>query len=147
MKPSVQVQNVKEQVNQRNEPRPTLPGITLVTAKLVLTTVRLPRLGDPNPDDGVENQRRKNQAPLDQRKQFSGAVDQKDRPLESLCPIQQAGVRRKVYCHVQTERNDAQQGMDSPNDKLMAEKKVGFGVRLRAHLWVLTGYESTTMQP
>jgi len=141
------MQNVKKEINQSDESRPTLPCVATIASKLVLAAIGSPRSGDPNPDDGVENQRRKNQAPLDQRKQFSGAVDQKDRPLESLCPIQQAGVRRKVYCHVQTERNDAQQGMDSPNDKLMAEKKVGFGVRLRAHLWVLTGYESTTMQP
>ena len=74
-------------------------------------------------------------------------MDEEHRPLERFGPVEQTRVGCEMHHHVQAQRNDTQQGMDPPDEKLMAEKKVGFGGRLRAHLRVLTGYESTTMQP
>ena len=143
----MQMQNVEKQVNQGHEPGPTLPCVPPITSKLVLATVGFTRLGDPDTDHGMKNQRRKNQRPLDQREQFSRAVDEEYCSLECLSPVEQARVGREMHCHVQAERNDTQQRMDPPNEKLMADKKAGFGGRFRAHLWMLKGYESVSIQP
>ena len=68
----MQMQNMEKEINQSDESRPTLPCVATIASKLVLATVRSPRSCNPDADDGVENKRRENQAPLDQRKQFPG---------------------------------------------------------------------------
>ena len=147
MKPTMQMQDVKKQINQSDESSPPLPGVTFIASKLVLAAVGFPRLGDPDTDHSMKNQGRENQPPLDQRQQFPRTVNQKHCPLKCLSSVEQTRVGREVHGHVQPQRHNAQQGMDSPYEKLMANKKIVLGSRLRAHLRVLTGYESTTMHP
>ena len=55
----------------------------------------------------MEDQRRENQPPLDERQQFARAVDQEHRPLKGLGPVEQTGVGRQVHCHVQTQGHNA----------------------------------------
>lgn len=106
VEPAVQVQDVKKQIDQSNDARPPLPAVAAIAAELVLATVGFPRFGNPDPNHRVKNQRREDQAPLNQRKQFPRAVNEENSTLECCCAVEQAGIGHKVYRHVQTERND-----------------------------------------
>ena len=139
MKPAVQVQNVEKEVNQSNESCPPLPRVPPVATELVLTAVGSPGSRNPNANHGVKDERQEYRSPLDQWQQFSGAVNEKYSPLERFGTVEQTRIGREVNRHVQAERNNAQQGVNSPDEKLMAKKKTCLGSRLRAHLRVLTG--------
>ena len=67
----------------------------------------------------MEDKRQENQAPLNQRQQLSGTVDDVDRSLERFRPIQQASVGGQVHAHVEAKRHDPGQGVESPDGELM----------------------------
>ena len=72
----------------------------------------------------MKYKRQEYRSPLDQWQQFPGAVNEKYSPLERFGTVEQTRIGREVNRHVQAERNNAQQGVNSPNEKLMAKKKL-----------------------
>jgi hypothetical protein len=123
MKPSMHVEDVKKQEHQGQNPRPTLECIAPVPGILVLENVGASGFGNPNANQAVKEQGQKDEPPLDQGKQLSGAVNQVNGPLKRLRTVQQAGIDAQVHEHERTERDDASQRVNSPNRKFVFQKK------------------------
>ena len=122
----MQMQDMEEQVGQRDKPRPTLPSVTPVAGETILTAVHLAGFGNPDANDRMKDQRQEDETPLDERQQLAGAMDHVDGPLECLRRVQQTGVGRQVNEHVETQRNDPQQRMNATDREFVAKEEAGF---------------------
>lgn len=103
----MQVEHVGHQIRKGDHACPTLPNVTFIPSRLVMTQVALARSPNPDTDDRVKQQRRENEAPLDQRQELAETVDHEHRPLERFRSVQEAGIGRQVNDHVGAKRHDA----------------------------------------
>lgn len=82
MKPTVQVEDVRENEDNGDVPRDTLPSVSEVAAEPILLRVGPSRLRDPNPDDRMEQNRAEDKSPFHKRQEWDG-VDSEDVVLEN----------------------------------------------------------------
>ncbi len=103
MKPSMQMENVRKDKQDRDVTRNSLPSVSPIASKSVLLVIRVSTLGNPNASDCMENDRSKNKSPLDQRQKRDG-VDRKNVILEGRCTCHQARICQQVNTHVSADR-------------------------------------------
>jgi len=123
MKPSMQVENVGENKQDRDVTRDSLPDISPIACKSVLLVIRVSTLGDPDSSHRVEDDRSKNKSPLDQRQKRDG-MDRKNVILEGRCTRHQARICQQVNTHVSADRYETTEGMQSPDQELVSLEKV-----------------------
>lgn len=104
MKPSVKVENVRENEDDSDVTRDTLPSVPEVAPEAILLRVGSSGLGDPNADDGMEQNRAEDKRPFDERQKRDG-VNREDVILEDRSSRQKASVGQQVHAHVSPHRN------------------------------------------
>ncbi len=127
VKPTMQMQDVKEQIDQGDESGPTLPAVATVAGEAILAGCWTFRSWQSKHQSQRERSGGENESPFDQRQQLARTVDHVNRPLKGFRGVQKAGVGRQVNHHVKPERHNPQQGVEPSDREFMSQQEAGLG--------------------
>ena len=123
----VHLPNMKQNEHRHHHSGCPLQRIADVGAIRIRSGVWQPAANDPQPNQGVEDDRNENESPFqDHHGGIAQRMDFIDLGLIHCCPGQHRGIHRQVHHHVTADRNQAGQGKQAVDEELMTPQKTRF---------------------